>query len=271
MPRVARRARDVIIRVPKLLPYSKPSHAPNAAAGHEPGTTDPANATDASASAAQTVVSSGTASGTVAGASSTGASSSKDAGPGALIPQGEPGAAGAEGANGASAAAALPQTQHVNLRGETSAAEWNSLLIWARRQRGPQWDTGTATWQVDKHSQEYYSYCSNPTQDILVQLDALNNPQHASTSAGATDTPSIAFNEGGGGGGGVGSFESAHAQQQQPGGLLEAHQISGGAGGGVNPMQMMMIGNAGQQGRDEREDSPPVIAPGRSTRLRNWG
>lgn len=23
------------------------------------------------------------------------------------------------------------------------AAEWNSLLTWARRQRGPQWDTGT--------------------------------------------------------------------------------------------------------------------------------
>lgn len=25
----------------------------------------------------------------------------------------------------------------------TSTAEWNSLLIWARRQRGPQWDTAT--------------------------------------------------------------------------------------------------------------------------------
>ena len=25
----------------------------------------------------------------------------------------------------------------------TSAAEWNSLLIWARRQRGPQWDAAT--------------------------------------------------------------------------------------------------------------------------------
>lgn len=23
------------------------------------------------------------------------------------------------------------------------AAEWNSLLTWARQQRGPQWDTGT--------------------------------------------------------------------------------------------------------------------------------
>jgi hypothetical protein len=25
----------------------------------------------------------------------------------------------------------------------TSTAEWNSLLIWARRQRGPQWDAAT--------------------------------------------------------------------------------------------------------------------------------
>lgn len=23
------------------------------------------------------------------------------------------------------------------------AAEWNSVLVWARQQRGPQWDTGT--------------------------------------------------------------------------------------------------------------------------------
>jgi hypothetical protein len=27
-----------------------------------------------------------------------------------------------------------------------SAAEWNSLLIWARGQRGPQWDAGTGMW-----------------------------------------------------------------------------------------------------------------------------
>ncbi|UZJ54727.1 hypothetical protein CBS101457_004047 [Exobasidium rhododendri] len=44
----------------------------------------------------------------------------------------------------------------------TSAAEWNSLLIWARRQRGPQWDAATATWQVDAGSSEYYSFCSDP-------------------------------------------------------------------------------------------------------------
>lgn len=41
--------------------------------------------------------------------------------------------------------------------GETSSAEWNSLLIWARRMRGPQWDSGLGIWQVDRESQEYYT------------------------------------------------------------------------------------------------------------------
>lgn len=44
----------------------------------------------------------------------------------------------------------------------TSAAEWNSLLIWARRQRGPQWDSATGMWQVDEGSTEYYAFCNDP-------------------------------------------------------------------------------------------------------------
>lgn len=39
----------------------------------------------------------------------------------------------------------LPDDQHaaMQLKACASAAEWNSLLRWARAQRGPQWDAGT--------------------------------------------------------------------------------------------------------------------------------
>lgn len=49
------------------------------------------------------------------------------------------------------------------------AAEWNSLLVWARQKRGPQWDMGTGVyvgpghgslltgrWQVPRGSHQYY-------------------------------------------------------------------------------------------------------------------
>ena len=44
----------------------------------------------------------------------------------------------------------------------TSSAAWNSLLLWARRQRGAQWDASTALWQVNKYSKEYYTFCQDP-------------------------------------------------------------------------------------------------------------
>ncbi|KIK90949.1 hypothetical protein PAXRUDRAFT_656073 [Paxillus rubicundulus Ve08.2h10] len=37
-----------------------------------------------------------------------------------------------------------------------SASEWNSLLITARAERGPQWDVGTQQFQVDHGSDLYY-------------------------------------------------------------------------------------------------------------------
>lgn len=45
----------------------------------------------------------------------------------------------AEGSESA-AAASLPLP---NLSAEQEAAKWNSLLVWAREQRGPQWDAST--------------------------------------------------------------------------------------------------------------------------------
>ncbi|PFH52971.1 hypothetical protein AMATHDRAFT_1703 [Amanita thiersii Skay4041] len=37
-----------------------------------------------------------------------------------------------------------------------SASEWNSLLMTARAERGPQWDVGTQQFLVDEHSELYY-------------------------------------------------------------------------------------------------------------------
>ncbi|KAH9945458.1 uncharacterized protein BXZ73DRAFT_38327 [Epithele typhae] len=37
-----------------------------------------------------------------------------------------------------------------------SASDWNSLLITARAERGPQWDIGTQQFHVDVHSNLYY-------------------------------------------------------------------------------------------------------------------
>ncbi|CEH14283.1 hypothetical protein CBOM_02145 [Ceraceosorus bombacis] len=53
-----------------------------------------------------------------------------------------------------------------------SAAEWNSLLCWARRQRGPQWDESTGFWQVDRNSAAYYAFSARPA--INTALDNTN-------------------------------------------------------------------------------------------------
>lgn len=57
----------------------------------------------------------------------------------------------------------------------TSTAEWNSLLVWARRQRGPQWDSATAMWQVDQGSTEYYSFANDPARHTKLSR-AANRP-----------------------------------------------------------------------------------------------
>ena len=52
---------------------------------------------------------------------------------------------------------------------EEDSAKWNSLLEWARQQRGPQWDAGTGvyvcicyltyqSWQVPRGSAQYYNF-----------------------------------------------------------------------------------------------------------------
>ncbi|KAF8071942.1 hypothetical protein FPV67DRAFT_908753 [Lyophyllum atratum] len=58
-----------------------------------------------------------------------------------------------------------------------SASEWNSLLITARAERGPQWDVGTQQFLMDKYSDIYY----DPTpllEAVKKQSDAENVEEH---------------------------------------------------------------------------------------------
>ncbi|KAE8210334.1 hypothetical protein CF327_g5778 [Tilletia walkeri] len=303
MPRVARPARDVVIRVPKLLPYTKSSTNTRDAAASAVVVLDPSiisathpASTSATAAATRTE---GEGAGAAATTATNGVGSGEELGNvgddpwmrGVLL-------------DGSSS---LPQTQHSMLKAETSAAEWNSLLIWARRQRGPQWDTGTAIWQVDRHSQEYYSFCSNPTQNILVRLDtsavgpsapAPDARVPAAAAAGGsvlTSPPTVLSHP---------SFPAEYDQHQhhpppavlgpgppqalpgqgqyileaQPHGLMHGHgqYDVGGGGGGYGGMVvdgggMIMMGNGHGQVHGNgmgREDSPPIVGPGRSARLR---
>ncbi|SHO77361.1 Uncharacterized protein MSYG_1702 [Malassezia sympodialis ATCC 42132] len=41
---------------------------------------------------------------------------------------------------------------------EQDTAKWNSLLLWAREQRGPQWDASTGLWQVPHGTALYYGF-----------------------------------------------------------------------------------------------------------------
>ncbi|KIS70054.1 uncharacterized protein UMAG_05128 [Mycosarcoma maydis] len=82
------------------------------------------------------------------------------------------------------------EEQTVNLsKAATSSAGWNSLLVWARRQRGAQWDESTALWQVDKYSREFYSFCENPaTTDRSKQPG--NQANHSAEPPADTDQDS---------------------------------------------------------------------------------
>ncbi|KAI9638327.1 uncharacterized protein MKK02DRAFT_42714 [Dioszegia hungarica] len=50
---------------------------------------------------------------------------------------------------------------------QASASYWNTLLIRARRDRGPQWDYSTQSYQVDRHSRAYYTHMDKPLNEDL--------------------------------------------------------------------------------------------------------
>ncbi|ORY88176.1 hypothetical protein BCR35DRAFT_302118, partial [Leucosporidium creatinivorum] len=63
-----------------------------------------------------------------------------------------------------------------------SARQWNGLLHWARRARGPQWDWGTATYHVDMSSPEYFAGVTRVAASAL--------PAHVVPSAATSTTDS---------------------------------------------------------------------------------
>ncbi|KAI0926070.1 hypothetical protein AcV5_008634 [Taiwanofungus camphoratus] len=74
-----------------------------------------------------------------------------------------------------------------------SASDWNSLLMTARAERGPQWDVGTQLFLVDEYSELYYDPSSlleyqkesRPSADGEEASTSTNNPTHS-----APDFPS---------------------------------------------------------------------------------
>jgi len=70
-----------------------------------------------------------------------------------------------------------------------SASEWNSLLITARAERGPQWDVGTQQFLVDKYSELYY----DPTpllEAVKKQSDAENAEEQQQQQQQQSQQPS---------------------------------------------------------------------------------
>lgn len=81
------------------------------------------------------------------------------------------------------------ETQTVDMsKAATSSAAWNSLLVWARRQRGAQWDSSTAIWQVDKYSPEYFSFCQDPAQ-LDRSVERKTETQNGALPIDTLDTP----------------------------------------------------------------------------------
>ncbi|KDQ19263.1 hypothetical protein BOTBODRAFT_184331 [Botryobasidium botryosum FD-172 SS1] len=63
-----------------------------------------------------------------------------------------------------------------------SASEWNSLLLTARAQRGPQWDVATQQFLVDRDSHLYYNHTP------LVPAEQSQSDQDGLGDAGPSDT-----------------------------------------------------------------------------------
>ncbi|RHZ89150.1 hypothetical protein Glove_18g57 [Diversispora epigaea] len=56
-----------------------------------------------------------------------------------------------------------------------ATAEWNSLLIWARKQRGPYYDPTTRMYHVNRNSDKYFSGYTE--QDAEAEGDAIPSGQ----------------------------------------------------------------------------------------------
>ncbi|SCV67571.1 BQ2448_5182 [Microbotryum intermedium] len=70
-------------------------------------------------------------------------------------------------------------------RAAKSASQWNSLLRWARHQRGPQWDYATSQYHVDRSTPEFYA----GVERSAVHPSAL--PSHLSHNASGAASPAF--------------------------------------------------------------------------------
>ncbi|KAJ1025604.1 hypothetical protein NDA18_003947 [Ustilago nuda] len=225
MPAARTTPKDVLIRVPKVEPYSNSYLPPSVRAKEE------AKKLAAAAAAATTTSAEGTgqvgtsaAAGGATTSASTSASStaapldataalatpsaaapplaSTDTAGAPWQPTNQPSTAAAEGEKEKDPSErgnspTLPflsverqEDETVQLsKAATSSAAWNSLLLWARRQRGAQWDSSTALWQVNKYSKEYYTFCQDPaTKDPSKQPADPNEQEKAKHTLTATAT-----------------------------------------------------------------------------------
>lgn len=173
MPAVRTVPRDVLIRVPKVEPYSNSYVSPAARAKEEakklaaaavPVTIgDGSVVVEASAPVAATADSTNPSTAHAATATADPASSTAEATINTADADGQDRNQRGNSPTLPFLSLERPEEQTVDLsKAATSSAGWNSLLVWARRQRGAQWDASTALWQVDKYSREYYSFCQDP-------------------------------------------------------------------------------------------------------------
>ena len=68
-----------------------------------------------------------------------------------------------------------------------SCADWNALLCWAREERGPQFDSSTGLYMVDKASYEGTAYIE-PVPCVRLRRAALTGAGRRRTSSSATTT-----------------------------------------------------------------------------------
>lgn len=170
MPAIRNRPRvDVVVRVPKARPWSEsddvwPSTAAEAAGAvgtigkgkeREGEGEGEGGGAGVGVGGSSTALGGGGVPTTIAADSSRSSLSTAAATTTTIAPLGS-GAAAGPSATSSSSASVLPPPPPKTRPAETSCAEWNSLLIWARRMRGPQWDSSVGMWMVDQGSEEYY-------------------------------------------------------------------------------------------------------------------
>ncbi|CDU25654.1 uncharacterized protein SPSC_05825 [Sporisorium scitamineum] len=218
MPAVRTTPRDVLIRVPKVEPYSN-SYLPPSARAKEEAKKLAAGATIDASTNATAEAGIAPATGAHVAAATTQVPTASTSNPAAPLPSTTSNADPAPTTTTAAAADAakpdadaeeasqrqrgnsptLPfldvdrhEDQTVELsKAATSSAGWNSLLVWARRQRGAQWDASTALWQVDKYSREYYSFAQDPA-----TTDRAKQPgDEAEVAAGGGDEKQVVGEE----------------------------------------------------------------------------